>query len=653
MPQSSRATTRLHVERIGGIDSTKVIFNPGVSILTGRNATNRTSLLQAMMAVLGSRDVTLKGDADKGSVRLTTGGGKDRETYTRTLRRENGSIAFDGEPYLDGDGVEVADLFAFLLESNEVRQSVARREDLRDLIMRPVDTDAIRADIDRLVEERRSVNDRLDELDSLETRRGDLESRREQIRENINTARTKLQNATARVERLTPDIEDPRDQDAVLEEQLSDLQEIRSDLEEVRFELEAERDSLDALRSEREELERELQKYPETPTEDINAIDAELDELRERRRSKDAELTELQRTIQFNETRIEDAGPPPVEADTAEATSAVAEQPGEDVQRVVCWTCGSEVAKPQIEATLDHLRTLRDDRQEERREVQNRIDELSTQRIELEEQRRQRTDITDQLDDIETECDKRLADIEKLENRQNELRPSVEEIESQIGDFENQNLSELLEHQRKVNRLELRIDQLTDNLSEIRAEIAEIEERLAARPDLKARRSSVQTKIESLRTQIAEIERTAVAEFNDHMDQMLEILDYTNLERIWIERQEADTDGGRSSELSTGTFELHVMRTTSDDTTYEDTAAHLSESEREVTGLVFAFAGYLVHEVHDRLPFMLLDSLEAIDSDRLSDLISYLRPYNDYLIVALLPEDAGALPDSYQRITDI
>jgi len=29
----------------------------------------------------------------------------------------------------------------------------------------------------------------------------------------------------------------------------------------------------------------------------------------------------------------------------------------------------------------------------------------------------------------------------------------------------------------------------------------------------------------------------------------------------------------------------------------------LSESEREVTGLVFALAGYLVHDVHETVPF--------------------------------------------------
>jgi hypothetical protein len=100
-------------------------------------------------------------------------------------------------------------------------------------------------------------------------------------------------------------------------------------------------------------------------------------------------------------------------------------------------------------------------------------------------------------------------------------------------------------------------------------------------------------------------------------------------------------------------FELHVIRTSDSGAAYEDTVDHLSESEREVTGLVFALAGYLAHEVYEQLPFMLLDSLEAIDSERIATLVEYLTDYTGYLLIALLPEDASALPDEYERITKI
>jgi hypothetical protein len=57
--------------------------------------------------------------------------------------------------------------------------------------------------------------------------------------------------------------------------------------------------------------------------------------------------------------------------------------------------------------------------------------------------------------------------------------------------------------------------------------------------------------------------------------------------------------------------------------------------------------------VYEELSFMLLDSLEAIDSDRIAALVDYFTDYTDYLLVAVLPEDAAALPEEYERITEI
>jgi uncharacterized protein YhaN len=72
-----------------------------------------------------------------------------------------------------------------------------------------------------------------------------------------------------------------------------------------------------------------------------------------------------------------------------------------------------------------------------------------------------------------------------------------------------------------------------------------------------------------------------------------------------------------------------------------------------VTGLVFALAGYLAHDVYEEIPFMLLDSLEAIDSERIATLVEYMREYAEFLVVALLPEDAASLDDDHEYITEI
>jgi len=180
----------------------------------------------------------------------------------------------------------------------------------------------------------------------------------------------------------------------------------------------------------------------------------------------------------------------------------------------------------------------------------------------------------------------------------------------------------------------------------------DIEARIDEESDVNAQLDEVSDEIETLRTKIERIEQEAVEQFNEHMDTVLKLLEYANLDRIWLERVQREVREGRRT-VSKSTFELHVVRTTDSGVAYEDTVGHLSESEREVTGLVFALAGYLAHEVYDDVPFILLDSLEAIDSERIATLVGYLTDYTGYLFVALLPEDAAALSDDYERLSEI
>jgi hypothetical protein len=162
----------------------------------------------------------------------------------------------------------------------------------------------------------------------------------------------------------------------------------------------------------------------------------------------------------------------------------------------------------------------------------------------------------------------------------------------------------------------------------------------------------INAEIEELRRKIDLIKHDAVEQFNEHMDAVLDLLEYPNLDRIWLERVERETREGRRK-ITKSAFELHVVRMTESGAAYEDTVDHLSASEREVTGLVFAMAGYFTHDVHEQVPFMLLDSLVTIDSERIPTLVQYFEDYVDYLLVALLPEDAQTLPNEYERLTEI
>ncbi|AEH36505.1 archaea-specific SMC-related protein [Halopiger xanaduensis] len=651
---------QLWARNIGGINETTVELESGVTVLAGQNATNRTSLLQAFMAALGGESASLKADAEEGEVELEL----DGETYTRQLRRAGNTVVTEGDPYLDDP--ELAELFAFLLESNPARRAVTTQDDLREIILRPIDTDEIEAEITRLTAEKDEISDELDRLESLKSDLPELERQRTDIETQIEEKRAELEEVKEAIEAAEDESDDQQAESDELEEKLEELRERRSELEDVRFDLETERESLAALREEREDIEAERDELPEADATDQESIDEEIDRLQRQSQSIDGVVSQLQSIVQFNEEMLEGSHPEIRELlaagdDDASGDGTVTDALLEDDETVRCWTCGSEVQRSEIEETIERLRSLQEEKLSERDEIEERIESLRAERREIEQTERKRERLRERLTDVRNEIERREDRLEELTEQQENLESEIDDLEDEAAELEAEaepdddedgDEESLLELNRRANELEFSLGRLERELETTTEEIEEIESALEDQEELEQRREEIRDELEDLRTRIDRIEREAVESFNEHMDTVLEILEYENIDRIWIERVGQTVREGRRKVEQTA-FDLHIVRSTEEGSTYEDTINHLSESEREVTGLIFALAGYLVHEVYEEVPFMLLDSLEAIDSDRIAALVEYFEEHTDFLVVALLPEDAQAIDDRHERIRSI
>ncbi|MFB6267829.1 MAG: archaea-specific SMC-related protein [Halodesulfurarchaeum sp.] len=648
---------RLSCQNIGGIDETEVTIPPGVTVLSGRNATNRSSLLQAIMAAMGSREVSLKADAEEGHVELEL----DGETYTRELTRTSGGVVFDGDPYLEDTAA--ADRFAFLLEGNEARRAVTTGGDLRDVIMAPVDTAAIEAEISQYEARKRQLDERLEELETVEREVANRETRREELRAKIESKREELEETEAAIQAADRSIEgegEGAESDrSELESQFDELQAVRSDLEDVRFQIDTQEESIEALEDEREEAMAELSEL-EGAVQESRDLDTRIEELRNERAELESEIADLRAVISFNREQLEADGAlvPDGLGNVVEGGDGRDRSDGEAsvtdelvASETTCWTCGSVVPTAQIESTVETLQNVLQSKLEERNEIDAELGELTDRRDEREQTRRRRAELEERVAEIDDELETRSQRLEELRSERAELEETLESIEEAIDAAEEAGTEDetILELHREANTLEVEIERLESELEDVEEALAEGQERLANRDDLKETREEVDEHLRSLRNRVEDLETGAVEAFNEHMETILELLDYDNLDRIWIERKAGEGTGSDRA----GNFELHVIRSTPDGSAYEDTADHLSESEREVTGLIFALAGYLVHDVAAECPFMLLDSLEAIDAARISRLVEYVSAYADFLVVALLEEDAEAIEVTHETISDI
>lgn len=636
----------LNVRNIGGIEETSVTFIPGVTVLAGRNATNRTSLLQGIMAALGSDNVSLKANAEMARAELEI----DNETYTRTFERRNGQISTAGNPYLENP--TIADLFAFLLESNAARRAVMTGTDLRDIIMRPVDIDEIQAEIDRLVDQRREISTKLEKLDSLKDRLPSLEEQRVRLQEKISDKKADLKEIEAEIEATDASVEKGREEKAELEENLEKLRDKRSDLEDCRYQLKTEQDSLNSLKAEIREVENEIEELPETPAGDIDELDSRVNRLRNEKQRLESELNELQNIIGFNQEMLD------TDPDNFVSVLEDGEENGDVTDGLLpddmvrCWTCGSDVAAGQIETNIGKLQEQSQEMVGDINNIESELDDMETTRQERKKEQRRRERLKRQHRQIEDDIEETKSRIETLTDRRDTLQSDVKDIETKVESLESDTYEEILELHKEANQIEYDLGTLENDVESVEDDIATIEDRLDEESHLKTEREELNKEIEELRTRIERIEEDAIETFNEHMDEVLTLLEYDNLARIWLERTEREVREGRRK-ITKSVFDLHIVRQTNSGATYEDVIDNLSESEREVTGLIFALAGYLAHNVYETVPFMLLDSLETIDADRIAALIDHLKEYTNFLIVALLVEDANALDQEFTRITNI
>lgn len=628
-------SAEVEVSNIGGIDSVHLEFSPGVTLLTGRNATNRTSLLSAINGVLGGTDATLRRNADEGHVSLTI----DNTEYTRTYFENEAQVEHSGEPFYTDE--TVIDLFCTLLENNPARRAVEHGGDLHDVIMAPVDTEAIERRIRTLQEEKENLTTELERLKRLHNKLPKLEERSLELQEEIEEKDADIGELRETVAEFEADAKEAENANSYVEE----LDEKRQEHSSVQDDIEINDSELKALREEREELEAELDEIQEIDGATRQELESELESLRKSKRELDNTIGSLTTIVDFNKDILSEDHYelPGVRPDGEDVTAALAPS---DSQNIVCWTCGSQAEQGDVADRLSDLEDVIEVKQDKRTELVEQITHVEEKIREYTETESRRETLKKELEDVASKIEMRENKKEELQSSLSELENEIEDLESKVAETEAVRENDLLDTYERLSDLQYERGQLEQQLEDVESEIEEIDSKKAP-DDVESKINEVMEELEEERTRISDLESAAVEQFNGHMDDILTVLEFDNLARVWIERRTSDSGRGESDT----TFELHIVREDESGTVYEDIVDNLSESEREVIGLVVALSGYLAHEVYEDIPFILLDSLEAIDSDRISAIVAYFREYTSYLLVALLPEDADAMPDTYERIS--
>jgi predicted nucleic acid-binding Zn-ribbon protein len=629
---SSIERLEFELTHIGGIEECQFALSPGVTVLVGENATNRTSTLRGIGAAVGADTGTVRADATAATASVDVVTPDRTTTFAREYTVVDGDTvqtAFSEVAGLQKSGVDALTDFAVLLEDNRLRRAVRRDGNLYDVLMSPVDTDAIQREIEELSNRRADLEDEITEIEREREKLPALKDRVESLREEISEKSAELDSKQAELERLQAESTETES-----DELTETLQDRRRERNRIASSIAQEEESIGGLEDQRDETESEL---------DALAVDEErLATLREQISTLEAQKRDLDETISSLSTLAglnTEALEGDIDTFLDESSSTDALTPGS--RQVACWTCGTSVERQTIESRTAEIQQLAADKRERRDELEARLSELRGEREDIEQTRERRATLESRLDRIESELATRRQRVSELREEKAAVSDRISELEAELDELDGtaESGGDTVAVSQEIGELEAAISQLESEYEEVSERIESVSERADSLAELTDERDAVTDRIRELRGVVERTEDELVASFNERMDELLDRLDYDNVARVWLEKKGGPDQGTE--------FVLNVTR--EDDVVYEDCVSNLSESEREIVGLMAAIVGYTVHNVGDIFPLMVLDSLEAIDASRIARLIEYLSGETEFLVAALLQEDARELPDTYTR----
>lgn len=597
----------IEIENIGGISELTYSFDEEILLVTGPNATNKTSLLEAIAFALGHSDVSIKSDADHARVKLTIG---DR-TVERFAERTAHGVRTSGESFLDQEiDTSIVENFACLLELNPLRQAVRRNGDFESILKEPVDINALEREQQQKIEHKRSLNKRLEELEGVDTQ--------------LEACHSTLEDSRNRAEKLETKLEELREEYSGINEDDDELDELR----EKRASITSKRERYVTQRRELEEAIERLESRKENLTADLEdakkkAKANDATELKQERADLRAELEEFEDRLDILRS-VYTANREMLET---EYTSVLGKESGLMEDTVTCWACGSSTQTEAFEETLEELQSLIERDQKRKREYEPRLSELSDQIQELQAAESRLQSFRTSIQEIDRKLENRR---ESLETKREQCQAVDEEIESyteriqQAVDEKSSTASELSQ-EIEDTRLELhKVEDTIENVEETRERL---EEQIEERDSIKEEIETVSEEIATLTERIDGLEEQLQTSFNASMDNLIEVLEFDGIERIWL----------------TGNFELVIAREIGGKTR-RDSVENLSESEREMVGLVLALSGYLTYDVADKVSVLVLDTLGAFDAMRTERLLEFFADKVDILVSSTLPEVSVDLP---------
>jgi predicted nucleic acid-binding Zn-ribbon protein len=595
---------KVHATNVAGIDELELELEGETVLISGQNASNKTSLLKSIAFGMGSPHIPIRSGADEARVELTL----DGRTVERVAKRTPNGVQSTGDGLVaDKNDALLIERFATLLETNALRTAVATDSDIEALLKEPMDINALERQQAELLQERHDLEADLEALgdidDELAKREAELNEKHQRIKE-LEDRLDELYDEQKAINTDDEELQSFRDQRA-------DLRAEKDRLESQREEI---RDALSRLEDDLKDITQQLHEAKEANEEyNVKSLKAEREEVQAELQDVTERLEILQSVLTANREML-----------NSNATGIFGYESGIMGDEVTCWACGRDASRESFDETIAELAELVQTDKQRKREHEPEIEELTEHIEEARSAKRRVDDLKGRKQELEQKLESRRESLERKTEQLDELQQDLEEINAKIADHEGTQGSEQSEIAAEIEELRVEIQTFRRDTDRLEDVCANLREKQAERDRKEERVEALTQEIRELTERIENLESELRKTFNEAMDDLIDYLEFNRIDRVWLD----------------GNFDLVIAREV-DGTIRQDSLAHLAESEREMIGLVLGLAGFIAYDVREVTPVLLLDSLGAFDTERTERLIEYFSDRTDVLLAALHPEMAA------------
>ncbi|MFC7324886.1 chromosome segregation protein SMC [Halorubrum rutilum] len=451
------------------------------------------------------------------------------------------------------------------------------------------------AEISELEDERQSLQAEIDaledDIDDARDRKADAAERVRSLEANVERAEDELADAEERIDELEAELEELEAERESVDEEMSEIDGTLAELDSEISDLEAEIDDIEAELADSE--------IPEL-SERADEIRDEIAELEDRMSSLDGRQNELELEKEYAEDAVDELHDTVEEAQNrkADAEEAIAEH---------------EAAIEEKEAELEEKKAAIADLEEE-------LTELKADREDLREEIKEATRERDEQRSLVSAAE---SDLEDLTDRRDRLAWEIDELESQVGDYDADEIPDLDEVESRIEELEAEMEALEpvnmlaiDEYDEVQEALDQLRER---RDVLVKERDAIEERIEGYEAAKRETFMQTFESINDHFEDIFARLSAGSGELL-LENPEDPFEEGLT------------MRAQPADKPVQRLDA-MSGGEKSLTALSFIFAV----QRHNPAPFYALDEidafLDAVNAERVGEMIEELAADAQFVVV--------------------